>query len=123
MDIKIINQMGEEVKQEAPKEPAESDTTPVKTGELEVDAVGALFDLKPSEIGEYMDKINTLLDYAKSQTTDHSREGLLWAIRDLEYKVGTPELGEKLINYLSKYAYLKLEQKKLDEEVKKYEHK
>jgi hypothetical protein len=41
----------------------------------------------------------------------------------LEYKVGTPELGEKLINYLSKYAYLKLEQKKLDEEVKKYEHK
>lgn len=120
MDIKIVDEKGEE-KVEKPVEFKEPETTPVLTGELEENAVGSLFDLKPSEIDQYKDKINTLLEYAKTQTKDHSREGLMWAIRDLEYKVGTPPLGEKMINYLAKYAWLKLENLRLQNDINKYE--
>lgn len=120
MDIKIVNEKGE-VEQTKPQEQKESETVPVPKEELEINSVGSLFDLKPSEIGEYADQIGTLLEYAKSMTDDHSREGLLWAIRELQYKVGTPPLGEKMITYLTKYAYLKLEDKKIEEEIKKYE--
>jgi len=120
IDIKILNSQGIEETHEV-VEPKESETEPTKTGELEMQAVGSLFDLKPSELSLFSDKIGTLIDYAKSQTDDHSREGILWAIRSLENKVGTPPLGEKMINYLNKYAWLKLEQKRLDDETKKYE--
>lgn len=83
--------------------------------------IGELFDLKPSEISLHKDRIDTLIQYAKTQTEDTSSTGIKWAIRNLSFKVGTPPLGEKLINYLGKYAWVKLEQAKLDKEVNQYE--
>jgi hypothetical protein len=121
MEIKVVDEKGKEQVNE-PVEMAEAKEEPVITGELLINSIGQMFDLKPSEIGLFSDKIGTLLEYAKSQTEDQSREGLMWAIRELQYKVGTPPLGEKMINYLNKYAYLKLEENKIREEIKKYEH-
>jgi hypothetical protein len=118
MEIKVV---GEEP-QEAPREFNEPETTPVLTGELMVQSVGQMFDLKPTEIGMFRDKINLLLDYARTQTSSNSTEGLLWAIRSLQGKVGTPPLGEKWINYLSKYCYIKLEGLKIQKEAEQYEH-
>lgn len=120
MDIKIQSQSDEK-----PVVMNEPTSTPVIEGELggnmEAQAVGQMFDLKPSEISQFEDKIKVLLDFAKSQTDDHSVENLKWAIRELQYKVGTPPLGEKMINYLEKYAYLKMQSNKIEKDLEKYE--
>ena len=119
MDIKIVDPQGEEVVEE-PGETKEPGETTNFTSNL-LTSVGQLFDLRPVEMGAMKEKINLLIDYAKTQTDDHTPEGIKWAIRALQGKVGTPPLGEKWVNYLSKYCYLKLEGLKVKEETEKYE--
>lgn len=120
MDIKIVDATGQEVSQEAttPGNPA----TVISEGELLHQQIGTLFDLKPSEVSRFRGKINTLLDYAKSKTEDHSVEGLKWAIRDLSFKIGTPPLGQKLIDHLTRYAMLRTDHAKLEKEIAKIEN-
>jgi len=83
--------------------------------------VAQLFDLKTNEVSEYKGKLQTLIDYAKSVSEDHTPEGIKWAIRELSFKVGTPPLGEKMINYLSLYAYTRSQRDELDSKLKKFE--
>ena len=120
MDIKVQGQ------EEKPIVMEEATETPVIEGELlgnyEINEVGNMFDLKPSEISQFEDKLTLLIEFAKTQTDDHTVEGIKWAIRSLQGKVGTPPLGEKMINYLQKYAYLKMEAKRLEKDIEKYEH-
>lgn len=69
----------------------------------------------------YRDDLDILLQYAKSQTKDHSPENIKWIIRSIELKLGTPPLAEKRIKYMARYAYLSLENNKIKEEMKKFE--
>lgn len=121
MDIKIVDDAGKEIIPEAPQE-AGSPETLVITGHLLEQSVGQMFDLLPSEISRFSDKLGTLVDYAKSQTDNHTPEGIKWAIRALQGRVGTPPLGEKWLPYLSQYAWLKLDEIRLKKEVERYEH-
>jgi hypothetical protein len=100
----------------------QTQNTPVVEGDLLIQSVGQIFDLRPREIQGSKERLNLLIEYAKSVTTDHTPEGLKWAIRNLQSRVGTPPLGERWLPYLSKYAYLKLESIKLQKEVENYEH-
>lgn len=120
MDIKIVNSNNEEVKTESIKEMKTPDAQVSSDHEFLPQQVAQLFDFKPSEATKYQNKIQTLIEYAKLKTEDHSPEGIKWAIRSLSLKVGTPPLGEKLINYLGKYAYLELETRKLEKEKEQY---
>jgi len=96
--------------------------TPFIDSDLLIQSVGQIFNLRPQEIQAQKEKINLLIDYAKLMTDDHTTEGLKWAVRALQGRVGTPPLGEKWLSYLSKYAYIKLESMELQKEVEKYEH-
>ena len=90
--------------------------------ELEIKAVADVLGLeKESERNQYSDKLDTLLEWAKSQTKDHSTENLKWIIRSLELKLGTPPLSEKRINFPSRYAYLLMEKGKITSEMKRFE--
>ena len=71
-----------------------------------------------SERNRYAQKVNTLLEWAKTQTKDHTPENIMWAIRSLELKTGTPPLAEKRINYIARMAYLLMEGKKIETEIK-----
>ena len=122
MDIKIVDQQGKEVVEEQPTEAKTPATAPVLEGELLQQSVGQVFDLTPNQVNKYKNKIDTLIEFAKTQTEDHSIEGIKWAIRSLQGKVGTPPLGEKWITYLAKYAWIKLEGRKVEKEVEQYEH-
>lgn len=118
MNIKIVGQ------EETPQEPQVMQTqqTPYIEGDLLIQSVGQIFNMRPQEIQASKERLNLLIDYAKTQTDDHTTEGLKWAIRALQGRVGTPPLGEKWLPYLSKYAYIKLESLKMQKEVEKYEH-
>jgi len=120
MDIKIIGDTGEEVKQEKSLD-VKPDTVHVE-GEILLQQVANLFDLKPSDISHYKDKLNTLIAYAKSKTKDQTIEGLKWAIRDLSFRVGTPPLGEKMIDYLTLYAHTRTKHEELGKQLDKFEH-
>lgn len=119
MQIKIVDNQGEEIVEEPreAKEPAET----TNYDDILITSVGQLFDMKPSEMGVSKDKIQLLIDYACTQTDERTPEAIKWVIRSLQGKVGTPPLGEKWINYLSKYAYLKLEGLKLKKEAENFE--
>lgn len=118
MDIKIVNEQGEveETKREAMADPQGLQ----QDGVLMVQQVGELFDYKPSELAEHKDKIKLLIEYAKTKTDDHSPAGIKWAIRDLQMKLGTPPMAERLINYLHRYAYLYLDGKRVEREKEKF---
>lgn len=116
--MKIV--VEEQEVQEEPKEPKEA-VEVIPDGLLLAQRVGQeLFNLRPSEVSRHKAKLNTLIDYAKSKTDDHSTEGLKWALRTLSLKLGTPPMGEKLISYLTRYAYLDLESQKIEKEKEKY---
>lgn len=97
--------------------PPEGLDTPI-TEDLQIRAIAQAVGLEDdSEFELSKEKLQTLLDYAKSQTKDHSPESLKWAIRVLETKTGTPPFGEKLVSYLARYAYLVMEKSKIDQEL------
>lgn len=125
MDIKIVDSAGNEEKPQA-EEPMVSEksvSAPV-TPELEMNAVAQVMGLEEkTDVSQYRDDLELLLDFAKSQTDDHSLEGLKWAIRDLEFKLGTPPLAEKKIKYMARYAYLAMENSNIKKEMEKFEHK
>ena len=124
MDIKVVDDLtGEEIKTDGQeiKELKQSDTSPVKIGEIMVQQVGQIFDLTPIQCQKYINKLNTLIDYAKTQTDDHTAEGIKWAVRSLQGKVGTPPLGQKWLPYLTEYAHLKLESIEREKMLNKFE--
>ena len=116
MDIKIVGDNGQVVEQTQEPVGQATPNLTIPEGEFLLQQVAQTFDLKPSEISQHKTKLNTLIEYAKLKTDEHTPEGIKWAIRQLGVKVGTPPLGEKLINYLTKYAYLYLEGKKIDKQ-------
>jgi len=78
-------------------------------------SIARMMNLNDSEVGGYSAKLQTLAEYAKQ-----SGENPLWALRDLELRIGTPPLGMKMIDWLSKYAFLRLEQRKLNKELEMF---
>ena len=119
MEIKVIDDSGAEVVEQTQVN-NNPEGTIVPDGALLIDQIGQMFNLRPNEITQYKAKINTLLEYAKLKTDDHSAQGLKWAIRNLGTKLGTPPLGEPLVPYLSRYAHLYLESNKINNEMEEY---
>lgn len=118
--IKVIDDRGAVVDTEPAATPSDPSTTITPDGKLMEERVAQMFDLRPAEVSKYSSKINTLIEYAKLKTQDHSPEGIKWAIRSLGTKLGTPPLGEKLLPYLTRFAYLELESNKINKEKSRY---
>ena len=119
MDIKIVDADNKPVTVSGEIPTPEALDVPFR-GELEVKAIGDVLGLSELDRVKYGDKIKTLLEYAKAKSDDHSPEGLKWAVRTLGTKLNTPNIGEKMIDYMSRFAYLELEGRKIDKEKEKY---
>jgi len=119
MDIKVVDANGENIQREVKEIPTPPTIQPDGVM-LREQIAKTLFDFKPSEMSSYKDKLDTLITYAKMKTDDHSPDGIKWALRQLGVKLGTPPLGEKLINYLNVYAKLYLESKRVEAEKDKF---
>ena len=117
MQIKVVDQKGEEIPKQKTVEAKYEQTIP--EGIIILEQIGQLFDFTHSEVESYKTELKTLIDYAKMKTDNHSIEGLKWALTDLGLKLGTPPMGEKRIKQLTRYAYLYLETKKHQAELDK----
>lgn len=124
-EIKIVDENGVEKAQEPKSElKSENNISSPVLPELQEKAIFQVVGLDDSnEQSAYRHKAQTLLEYAKSQTEDHSPENLKWIIRSLELKLGTPPLAEKRVNYLARYAWLEIEESKLKKEKLAFERK
>jgi len=118
MQIKLVDQQGKEIPQEVKKVEADYGQT-IPEGILLLEQIGQLFNFRHSEVESYKTELNTLIEYAKTKTDNHSPEGLKWALTDLGIRLGTPPLGEKRIKQLTRYAYLYLETKHNEKELQK----
>ena len=94
---------------------------PVVT-ELEPRALSDVLGLTREEESQYRDKLDTLLEWVKTQTNDRSSGNLKTIFRELGNKIGTPPLGQKLVNWLAEYAYLELEELKIKKALKEFKH-
>lgn len=119
MDIKIVDEAGVE-KNESESLILNPSSDTQTEGIMMVEQLGKVFNLEPKEISFERGKLETLIEYAKLKTDDHSPDGLKWAVRSLGTKVGTPPLGEKLLPYLYRYARIYLESKHIEDEKNKF---
>lgn len=83
-------------------------------------AVRQVLGLDEKESIKNKDKIQTILNWARTQTKDHSPENIKWAIRDMEVRLGS-SFAEPKINRVARYAYLAMEKNKIDGELKSFE--
>lgn len=122
MDIKIVDPHGEEVKSENVeiKDPV-APIGDVPPDDMYQHEIAKLFGIEDKQFSKYQTDFKTLVDYAKSQTTDHSPENLKWIIRSLELKLGTPHFGEDRVKFITRYAYLLKEEHRINDEKKKFE--
>jgi len=120
MDIKVVNQQGEEVKQEY-KGMKEPETVAVKLDEYMLPSIASIFGLKLNEISQYKEELKTLYEYAKTQTEQRTPEALKRVIRSLQGKIGSPPFGERWITYLNRYVKLRMEKNEIEEEIKSFE--
>jgi len=97
--------------------PDETLSGPVRA-EMETNAITSALNIDGND-NNYSDEVRWLLDYAKDQSEDNSVEGLKWAIRELEIRIGTPPFLEDRVKFMARYAYLFMEGKKTKAELKK----
>ena len=121
MEIRVVDAKGK------PTEATQVDVkTPEPIGgsqpdELYQREVGRVLGVGEGDFNKYQPNLKTLVDYAKSQTTDHSPENLKWVIRSLETKLGTPPFAEDRVKFVTRYCWLLLEEKRINDEKKKFE--
>jgi hypothetical protein len=116
MDIKIVG----EVQESKPIEMKEDSAMGGIPYESEKKIIAEMYGLDEVEAKRSDDKVNTLLEYAKSQNKELTPEALRWTLRELELKLGTPPISETMINYMARYAYLMTDKKQIEEELKKF---
>lgn len=119
MDIKIVD-----APEETPEKPIGQPKTVegAQPDEIYQTAIGQVLGLEnTSDVNKYSPQLKTLIEYAKTQTTDLSPESIKWVIRSLELKLGSPPFAEDRVKYVTRYAYLLNEEKRIKDEKGKFE--
>jgi hypothetical protein len=109
-EIRDVDSNGQIVVESTPKElVSEKNITAPVVPELQIKAVEEVMGLETdSEKKQYTDKVKTLLDYVNASSKGLDLEGIKNIIRDLELEIGSPPLSERRINYVARYAFLKM---------------
>lgn len=68
-----------------------------------------------------LDKLKYIYNYFAQEAT--SKADLLWRIRSVENRIGTPELGTKRFEKVYRYLKLLGDRRELDKEISAYERK
>lgn len=112
---------GQPVQAEKPTDPQSKGVLDPPVDDPIVNDISNFFGIETeSERLGQKDKLDTIIKWAKSQTEDHSPENIKWVIRDLEFKLGSPGIGEKIIDYVYQYVGLVGQKQDIDSKLKKF---
>lgn len=123
MDIKIVDENGKEPEVESVEKSVETSDKMevVNPYGIEEMSIQQMLELDgDADKQKYTPEIKTLYNWVKTQTKDLSPENIKWTIRELQLKLGTPPFGEDRVKHLSRFAYLDMEGKRIEQEKKKY---
>jgi len=73
-----------------------------------------------ADSSKYSDNLQTILEWAKTQSKNPNLEDIRWAVRELDLKLGSAPFGEEPIKWVARYAYLVLEKAKIEREEKEF---
>lgn len=91
-------------------------------GDIELRTIGETMGLEnKSDLNKYAKEIQTLLAFAKEKTGATDLGALCNAVSDLEMRLGSPNISEKKIVQVARYAHLLISENKLRNERKKLE--
>ena len=120
MEIRDVDKDGNLVKKE-PEAVKEPTTLQAPVADVLETAVNQMFQLETdSQKSKYADKIRAITEWAKLQTKDQTPDGIKWAIRDMQLRIGSPLASESPIDYLYSYVALSSKKKEIDEKLRKY---
>lgn len=90
--------------------------------EITRDQVAKALGLKNfGEIKKNQDHIKRLIDWASSKGAKDTTD-IVWSVKQLANRVGSPKIGNNWAQHLGQYAYLEMERMKLDDQIKELEH-
>ena len=84
-------------------------------------SIGKYLNVKMDDIAEYSqlkNRISLIRDWAKQNANSEDNTDVLWAVRTLENRLGTPPAGEKRINHLYKWIRLDQDRQRIEKEQK-----
>jgi len=120
-EIRDVNEKGEVIEKEEPKQPKTTGEVLEVVDDPLLIATEQVFGVETaSQKARYDTKLGMIKEWAKLQTEDHTPEGIKWAIRDLQMKIGSPSAGESPIDYLYSYVALSSQREEIDKKLKKY---
>jgi hypothetical protein len=91
--------------------------------ELVRDAVAKELGLRNfGDIRKNQDKLKTIIDWAYVKGAK-DRMDVIWAVKQLAGRVGSPKLGNNWPEHLAQFCYLEMESVKLNTELKSMESK
>ena len=64
-------------------------------------------------------KLRLITAFFKEKEQDMVPETLAWQLKDFLLRLGSPKLGEKMLDVVHRAIYLRMERDKLDSEIKK----
>jgi hypothetical protein len=118
-DLPTTESKEAQVKLESKEQFTTSASGEVATLELQHKAIGQVLGIDDdSKLNRGESKLNTILEYVKSQTKDLSPENIKWVVREMTMRMGTPGRSESPIDYISRYCFLAMENKKINNELK-----
>ena len=74
------------------------------------------------EIKKHQDQIKRLIEWAQAKGAKDTTD-IVWSIRQLANRVGSPHIGNDWAQHLAEYAYLELERNKIDGQLKEMDMK
>lgn len=85
--------------------------------DMDLQAVAQVMGLDgDADKAKYTSEMKTLIAWARTQTEERDPVHLKWVLRNLQMKLGSPPLSEKMITRAARYAYLDMETKKNEAE-------
>jgi hypothetical protein len=91
--------------------------------ELTRDLLAKELDLKNfGEIKNNQDNLKLLMDWAYAKGAKE-RVDVIWAVKQLANRVGSPKIGNNWPQHLAQFAYLELERMKIEGQLKEMEGK
>lgn len=110
-----------EAKKDAEKQSVEvGDSTGVDAEEVSSASIYSYFDVSNPDNKE-SEQLKYIYNYFAEEAT--SKADLLWRIRSVENRIGTPELGTKRFEKVYRYLKLLGDRRELDKEISAHERK
>lgn len=106
-DIQIVDEAGE-VKETQNEEIANPQGLDVPN-ELFLQDIAQLLKIDLNEVSKYKHKLETVIEYAKSKASSDDPQEIRRQIKHLGLRLGTPPLGERIIDRMNLYAKLHLQ--------------